>query len=158
MNLSKIVLPAIALPAALPLSAFVLILGTWAVSAAEPQPHLVIVTAEASPIESLTQSQLRRLFLGAPIKYKGRAVKPLRNASDPLLYEMMLQKIVFMSSENYENYLLARARQAGFQHPELLSNQENVIELLRQRPSAVTFLWADVAVKTRGIKVIQEIW
>jgi len=108
---------------------------------AEEPNSLILVTDKASGITSLTSSEIRRLFLGLPVRKNDRPLVPLINQSDPLLYQVFLQKVVFMSSQTYERHLLESVIQLGGQRPKIHNQQDALITDLHQHPGTVSFIW-----------------
>lgn len=118
--------------------------------------HLVLVSARQSPIQPLTQTEARRLFLGFPVNQHGRRIQPLINLSEPLLYEVFLQKVVFMSAPSYERRVLARTFQHGDARPLEFTAQEPLNAALKSQLSAITFMWEENIRSKPDFKVVYE--
>lgn len=119
---------------------------------------LVLVTAETSNVPALSPEQVRRLYLGAAVNGDSRTVVPLRNNSDSLLREVFLQKVVYLSEPMYERTLMTRLLAGKGARPQVYDNPNELIAALRATPNAVTYLWADTAAATQGIRIVAELW
>ncbi len=134
-----------------------LYVGNTAGMAAEAR-YLVLVSGALSNVPQLTPNEVRKLFLGVVLVKDGQRIEPLLNATEPLLNEVFLQKIIFMSGDNYQRQLNARIAATGDPRPQEYSDRWQLISALRTRPGSVSFMWnKDVRVQT-GLKVIQELW
>lgn len=133
-----------------------LCLSTYAV-AAEAR-YLVLVSGAASNIPQLMPSEVRKLFLGAPLIKDGQRIEPLLNVTDPALYQVFLHKIIFMSGDNYQRQLNTRIAATGDPRLRKYSDRGQLIGALRSRRGAVSFMWNKDARAQKGLKVIQELW
>ena len=119
---------------------------------------LVLVRSEQAAVPVLTEQEVRKLFLGEALIKDGQRVEGLRNSADSFLYEVFLQKIIFMSARNYERQLLSRVFRLGGQRPPLYDDRNELIAMLKSNPAAVTFMWEDEAKLIPGIKVSTLLW
>ena len=127
-------------------------------SAFAAERSLVLVRGEQATAPPLTGQEVRKLFLGEVLIKNGQRVQALRNLTDPFLYEVFLQKIIFMSARNYERQLLSRVFRLGGQRPPVYENFYEMIAVLKSNPVAVTFMWEDDAKSIPGIKVSTLLW
>ncbi len=129
--------------------------GQGAVAA---ERSLVLVRSEQASVPAPTEQEVRKLFLGEVLVKDNQRVQALRNLTDPFLYEVFLQKIVFMSAHNYERQLLSRVFRLGDQRPLVYEDLNELIAALKSNPAAVTFMWEDEAKTIPGIKVSTQLW
>lgn len=144
----------------IPLSALLLLLlsaGAPHGLAAE-QRRLVLVTASTAKITPLPPTEVRKLFLGLPVSQNSLHLEPLRNASDPLLNEVFLQQIMFMSAQSYDRQLISQVFRYGGHRPVSYSDVDALAAALRDLPGAVSYMWLASAQQIPGIKVLQELW
>ncbi|MDO9371260.1 MAG: hypothetical protein Q7U07_01525 [Gammaproteobacteria bacterium] len=120
--------------------------------------RMVLVSSDQLTLPPPSARDLRRLFLGVPIIKDGHTLVPLRNNTDPMLHEVFLQKIVFLSARNYEHHLLSQVFRLGGQRPELYSDMNELVSALKTRPGAVTYMWADTAQTLPGIRIVEDLW
>lgn len=137
----------------------VLIANTFALPlpAAEVR-RLVLVAGNTSPAVSLSQEEVRKLYLGVPVTKDGKTFLPLCNHTDKLAYEIFLQKVVFMSGPTYERALMSRLVRAAssFRPPEYATEQE-LLQAIASTPNTLTYMWADKA-EAAGLRIVMELW
>lgn len=120
--------------------------------------RLVLVTDRASGISSLSVSEIRRLFLGFPVTKADKQLTAVINQSETRLYQIFLQKVVFMSANVYELHLLRNVVQLGGQLPPTFKEQSTLADKLHQQPGTVSYMWqADVDAYPHLI-AIGELW
>ena len=120
--------------------------------------RLLLVCGIESEIPPLSHIEVRKLFLGLPVEKNGQQLKPLRNSSDPLLTEVFLQKIIFMSKRKYEGQLVARVFRMGGVRPQVYKKLDELVDVLQQSPVSVTYMWSDQLEQTTNLKLIGVLW
>lgn len=126
----------------------------WAIT----RHSLVLATSSASSIPSLTVQEARKLFLGVPLEKGGEHPVPLLNVSDPLIYEVFLQKVAFMSANAYESQTISVVFRLGGKRPESFNDLKNLVDALQQNPGTVTYLWEDQVMANQGLKAVNVLW
>lgn len=120
--------------------------------------RLVLVAGpESRPLE-LSMAEVRQLFLGYAVSRDDHEITAAINKSDELLYEVFLQKIVFMSSQTYERQLVSKVFRHGGQLPPTFGRSEELAEQLARRRGLVTFMWEDAARQLPNVTVVTELW
>ena len=135
-----------------------LLMGTPSLAANDSNRHLVLVTDASTGITALSTSEIHKLFLGLPIEKAGRPLEAAINHSDPFLYEIFLQKIVYMSSISYDRHLLSNVIQLGGRRPQVFNNTQSLISALKEKPGTVSVLWENDVKNTSDLTIIGEIW
>lgn len=120
--------------------------------------HAVLISAAGVPVAEFTNKELRLLYLGYSVTKNAQKFKPLINASDKVTYSGFLQKIIFMSENNYDRKLLTRIFRHGGERPRKFNKQNDLIENIKMNPNTVTFVRTDVATKLKGIQMVQRLW
>jgi type IV secretory pathway TrbD component len=120
--------------------------------------HLVLVTDSATGVTSLSTSEIHKLFLGLPIEKSGHSLEAAINRSDPFLYEIFLQKIVYMSSISYDRHLLSNVIQLGGQRPQVFNTTQSLISALKRKPGTVSVLWDSDLKNESDLMVLGEVW
>lgn len=138
------------------LSTIVILLGLIASGSYADSPELVIVCSSRSPATQMTAAEARRLFLGLPLQAGKQTLKPVRNVSDAHLNEVFLQRIMFMSAEDYERRIEARVNRSGGSRPPSYESLPGLIGTLQRDPLAVTYMWRREAGSGSGLKIIGE--
>lgn len=128
------------------------------VAAQQLQRQLVLVCGPDSNITSVSNEEARRIFLGIPTTINGQRLKPLRNASDDLIAEVFLQKVVFMSRRNYERQLLSRVFRLGGTRPPEYSDLEKLMTAILETPGALTYVWSDQVPAGSQLQIVGVLW
>ena len=119
---------------------------------------LVLATSTNSSMPALTVQEARKLFLGVPLEKGGEHPVPLLNISDPLIFEVFLQKVAFMSANAYESQTISVVFRLGGKRPESFNDLKNLVETLQQNPGTVTYLWEDQVRANQGLKSVNVLW
>lgn len=119
---------------------------------------LVLATSASSPLQPMSLQEARKVFLGVPLEKDGERIVPLLNNSDPITYEVFLQKVAFMSAKVYESQTVSIVFRLGGKRPEAYANIDDLVAALRQNRGAVTFLWEEQVKANQGIKTVSVLW
>lgn len=118
---------------------------------------LVLVTYVGNSDVRLTIPEIRRLYLGLPTAQDSHLVAII-NRTESLLYQVFLQKALFMSAPLYERQLLTNVvRRRGYRL-QLYEDQQELLHALRTQQNAVTYMWRDDIKPNSGMVVISVIW
>lgn len=120
--------------------------------------QLVLVTHQTTGVQTLTSEEIRRLFLGQPVTKQGKQLDVIINQSDPLLYQVFLQKIMFMSSQVYERRLLENVIQLGGRRPKVHHSQDALVADLHKSPGKISFIWNSKLRLYPALVVVGETW
>ena len=127
------------------------------IEAVPSRQTLVLAAAPGLDIPRLQPDEIRSLFMGAPVVKQGVRLRPLLNESDPLLREVFLQKVMFVSWKHYQRRLVEEAFRQGWPLPETVSNPHRLVRALALEPGAITYMWQDVAQQS-NVEVVQTLW
>lgn len=119
---------------------------------------LVLVSGTDLGGGQLTPNQLRRVFLGIPLSVNGQDIRALRNTSDPLLNEVFLQKVVYMSARRYERQLVSQTFRTGQIRPPRFDARSDLVQGLKSIPGSVSVMWERGARKDTDLHIIQVLW
>lgn len=122
------------------------------------EDQLVLVASKHSDITPLSQSEIRRLFLGKTITSNGFQLKPILNNTDEKVHDVFLQNIVFMTENSYRRHLLKRTVKYGDIQPLAASNIEAIVEEFNEDEDhyCISYMW--LSDLNENMKVIQTIW
>lgn len=135
-----------------------LAVGSPAAHAAEEVRTLVAVASERSALTAMKPADLRLAFLALPVSQGNARPRPVINQSSPLLYEVFLQKVVFLSSQHYQRQMVSHVFQRGGTRPTSVDDEQRLVELLHEDPQRISFMWAQDAQRYRGLKVVRVLW
>ncbi len=119
---------------------------------------LVLVAGAQSQLFEINNREVKLLFMGLPIIKQDERLEPLLNASNEVLYEVFLQKIIYMSAKNYERRLLTKMFRFGGRRPVKYFNLDELLKNLKLSPRAVSFMWEVEARKLVNVKIVRELW
>lgn len=122
------------------------------------EKKMVLVASSDIGNLDLSRSEVRQLFFGGATVKEGVQFEAVINDSDSLLYEVFLQKIVFMSARAYERKLISRVFRKGGRRvvfASSLASLENDLVANRRR---ISFMWEEDALALPGVTVIGELW
>lgn len=119
--------------------------------------ELVLVSSNTTDIKPQSLAAVRRTFLGIQNSNTLNG-KPIVNQSDPLLYQVFLQKVVYMSARHYERRLISNLFRSGDRRPPEIKDEQQLVVHLRQHRGTVSYMWANKARSSDGIKVVQVLW
>lgn len=119
---------------------------------------LVLVAARHSSIASMSAEDVRRLYLGVPLVSGDQSVKPLLNDTDPLLREIFMQQILFMSADAYQRQTISRTYRTGAPPPPTYTDMSELIKALKTDPRAVTYMLRSTAITAPDLKIIEQLW
>ncbi|MGD2160124.1 MAG: hypothetical protein PVG94_03000 [Gammaproteobacteria bacterium] len=140
-------------------SFILLCLGTiLCINSATAEHQLVLVADASSPLQHLNSLELRKIYLGFPVKRDGKLVKGLRNTHDEQLNEIFLQTVVAMSEKSYTRMLLSRALRHGIPRPAEFDDPDNLLNALSSNPYSVTYVWKETADRTSNVKILGILW
>jgi len=119
--------------------------------------ELVVVSSSATDYSPMSRFELRKLFLGYPVKQNGKTISAIRNTSDQRAYQIFLEKLIHLSAKNYERRLMAKTFKTGAANVPVADSLDNLIAELLQADSTLSFMWMDEVDAQYGVKVIQSI-
>lgn len=118
--------------------------------------RLVLVTNNLSSVPELTLKQIRQIYLGRALR--GVSITPLSNQTNDLLYEVFLQKVIFLSERDYEKRLITRTFQTGERRPIVHVKEHELLQTLSRQLGSVTFMWEETAARYPDIRVVKVLW
>jgi len=124
----------------------------------ERHQTLVLVVANDSLIKKLRPGLFRKLFLAVPVASNDQALVPLINTSDDFLYEVFLQKVVYMSKRHYERMLISKTFRTGRPRPARFSDNTELVKALNSTPGSVSVMWKRTARQEKSIRIVQVLW
>lgn len=135
----------------------VLLAAGNSVIAADRVKTLVIVSNTNVPIKKLSIGDIRKLYLGYPIKLDGQEIHPIINRSDPLLYIVFLQKIIFLSAPSYQRRLKAQMFQSGKRELPEIDNKNELKKCIKETKNTISFMWLET-MQNKTLDNTRKIW
>ena len=126
--------------------------------AAVAEREVVLVVAATSPLQSLDSLELRKIYLGFPVRRDGQTVSGLRNTGDEDLNRIFLQSVVAMSEKAYTRRLLSLPLRQGIPRPSSYDKADKLLTALNSDPYSVTYMWKDTASRLADVKTLRVLW
>ena len=137
---------------------FALALGaaaSWPTLAGEQR--LVLVASANSPAAKLSPAEVRRLYLGVPVVQDGHEIVPLCNSVEPIIHEVFLQRVLFMSARAYERQGSARIYRTGGNRIRDFASFKQLLDALANDPWSVTYMSLESASGMPSIKIVADL-
>lgn len=135
-----------------------LLLACCAAAQAETRQLVMVTATPELATAPLTTREIRKIYLGHAITKNGRRIVPLINRSDPLAYQVFLQKVLLMSGPSYERLLLARVFRGGGSRPARFDSPVQLTETLVAQPNTISYMWAVDTQNDPRLRTIIELW
>ena len=137
---------------------WIAVIGLLVAAPGQAADSLVIVVRADSPIENLSNLELRKIYLGIALRLDDEVIRGLRNVSDEMLDRIFLQNIVAMSERTYQRRLLTFTLRYGRPRPPEVSDSEELLARLSADPYAISYMWKADAEDRKEIKILRAIW
>lgn len=119
---------------------------------------VVFVASIDSPIETLTKTEGRKIYLGIGVMRNGQFIRPLRNLTSELVDQVFLQNVVGSTSSQYQRRLLSNLLQSGSIRPASFSVASELLDNLRADTMRVTYILIEDGELPPGLKILRVIW
>ena len=129
-----------------------------AIAHAETRRLVLVTGTQQLGHTTLSQREIRRVFLGQAVDKADYHITALINDSDPLLYQVFLQKVVYMSANAYERHLLSTVFRMGGTRPPTHMNVPSLVGALKEQTGTISYMWEQTARTTPGVTIIGELW
>jgi hypothetical protein len=120
--------------------------------------EVVLVVAATSPLNELGSLELRKIYLGFPVRREGEIIKGLRNTTDKSIDRIFLQTVVAMSERSYVRRLLTLTMQRGTPRPREYQNLADLQAALVSDPNSISYIWQEDAVRMPDVKILKVLW
>lgn len=118
----------------------------------------VLVVAESSLVQKTSVLEIRRIYLGLPASSENLINKPVINTSDRETLKSFLKNIMHMTEKGYQRKLIKRIFRQGSGRIIEVESVKDLVSYLENNLNDVSFMDKETANKTKGIKVVQELW
>lgn len=135
-----------------------ILLASMGLQAQSDLGDVVLVSAASGRIPSFSIKEIRMLFLGLPISKNEQKYTPVINITEDTLYDKFLQKIMFMSANNYDRQLVSIVFRKGGERPRKIRSKGQLITHLIDNPGTVTFIPESDASRSGKLQIIQKLW
>lgn len=129
----------------------------WGIATPSPALARELVLVGASPINYPVFSlfEVRKIFLGYPVKRQEAVINGIINYTDEKAYQVFLQKLIHLSAKNYERRLLSKTFRTGAPTVSKSDTLSDLKSKLLSDKTKVSVLWRDQLESNDGLIVIQ---
>jgi len=120
--------------------------------------ELVLVSSVNANYEPLSSFEVRKIFLGYPIKRGNASINAIRNKIDEDSYQIFLQKVIHLSARNYERRIMSKTFRTGTPAVGEIETLSALKDKLHRNEFNVSVMWLEDAQLDSSIKVIQRLW
>jgi len=120
--------------------------------------ELALVSSINANYQPLSSFEIRKIFLGYPIKRENTQLIAIRNTSDETSYQIFLQKVIHLSARNYERRLMSKTFRTGTPTVLEISSLTKLKDKLHSNEFNISVMWLEEALLDSKLKVIQILW
>jgi len=120
--------------------------------------ELALVSSINANYQPLSSFEIRKIFLGYPIKRENTQLIAIRNTSDETSYQIFLQKVIHLSARNYERRLMSKTFRTGTPTVLEISSLPKLKDKLHSNEFNISVMWLEEALLDSKLKVIQILW
>ena len=139
------------------LVAFVM-LSITAINPVYAQHEVYLIAAKGSGIETISNRDIRRIFLGLKSADSDRVNKPVINLSDRNVYEEFLKNVMHMTDGAYKRKIVKRIFRNGAEEIEELDRLDELNEHLISNIGDISFADQATVNKMHDIEVVKVLW
>lgn len=125
-----------------------------AVSVAAPAraEALAVVVSSKLDVDSLTEAQLRQIFLGEPVKAGGKKVIPLNLPPNSAARQAFDQAVLGMGPDEVPRFWVDQRIRGKASPPKTIPSSSTVVRLVEKLPGAIGYV--ELSEVTPGVRVI----
>jgi len=116
---------------------------------------IYIIANKNFPANSLTQKEIKQIYLDKKRYIKGAKLLPLNYTHNSKLRELFEKTILQKSRKNLEGYWL-KAHYKGHRPPKVLKSQDSVISYIKEIDTALGYVDTNIS-KSKEIKLLLEV-
>ena len=138
--------------------ATVMLLYTLSVGQVYAEQKVVLIAAKESGIESVSNRDLRRIFLGLKSADSTMVKKPVINKYDREIYEDFLKNVMHMTEGSYKRKLVKRIFRNGSEEIKEIDSLKALNDHLLKNVGDISFVDHSALEKMHDIEVVKVLW
>ena len=119
---------------------------------------VVLIAAEGSGIESISNRDIRRIFLGLKSADSEQINKPVLNLYDRTVYEEFLKNVMHMTEGAYKRKIVKRIFRHGTEEIKEVDMLDELNEHLTDNVGDISFVEQAALDKMHGVEVVKVLW
>ena len=140
---------------------FLLVIAMLMIAGNKPcyaEDKVVLIAAKGSGIESISNRDIRRVFLGLKSADSDFVNKPVINLYNRELYEDFLKNVMHMTEGTYKRKIVKRIFRNGTEEIKEVKMLNELNKHLTSNIGDISFVYNDVAEKMHDIEVVKVLW
>lgn len=118
---------------------------------------LIFVVSSESPLQVLSSEDIQHIYLGKKRVVAGFPVSAVDHSESEPIKQAFLQRIMHMPHAQYREQLMRRRFQEGAVTPKFVATADEALNLARETPGAISYVYESDAGSLRGLKVVATI-
>lgn len=118
--------------------------------------ELVIIANKDYPLNSISASVVKNIYLGEKTAEGGVKIKPMEQR-DEAIKKRFIEKIMGSSVDGYKAYWIKKFFQEGVTPPTAKGTPSEIIQAISQTSGAIGYVWEDDLKDASGVKTLLKI-
>ena len=118
--------------------------------------ELVIIANKDYPLNSISASVVKNIYLGEKTAEGGVKIKPMEQR-DEAIKKRFIEKIMGSSVDGYKAYWIKKFFQEGVTPPTAKGTPSEIIQAISQTSGAIGYVWEDDLKDDSGVKTLLKI-
>jgi len=118
--------------------------------------ELAIIANKDYPLNSISASAVKDIYLGEKTSEGGVKIKPMEQ-KDEAIKKRFIEKVMGSTVDGYKAYWIKKFFQEGVTPPTSKGSPVEMIQAISQTGGSVGYVWADEVKGDSGVKVLLKI-
>ncbi|HET8759934.1 MAG TPA: hypothetical protein VFN94_02630 [Nitrospiria bacterium] len=118
---------------------------------------LVFVASSETPVQSLKTDEILNIYLGKQRVANGFPVSAIDHSETETIKRTFLERVMRMTHAQYREQLMRRRFQEGAVTPKFVTSADEALNVARETPGAIAYVYESDAGTLRGLKVLATI-
>ena len=118
--------------------------------------ELAIIANKDYPLNSISASAVKDIYLGEKTSEGGVKIKPMEQ-KDEAIKKRFIEKVMGSTVDGYKAYWIKKFFQEGVTPPTSKGSPVEMIQVISQTVGSVGYVWADEVKGDSGVKVLLKI-
>jgi len=122
------------------------------------EDKVVLIAAKGAGIKSISNRDIRRVFLGLKSADSELVNKPVINLYNRKLYEDFLKNVMYMTEGTYKRKIVKRIFRNGTEEIKEIEKLNELNKHLTSNIGDISFVYSDTVEKMHNIEVVKVLW
>lgn len=122
------------------------------------EDKVVLIAAKGAGIKSISNRDIRRVFLGLKSADSELVNKPVINLYNRKLYEDFLKNVMYMTEGTYKRKIVKRIFRNGTEEIKEIEKLNELNKHLTSNIGDISFVYSDTVDKMHNIEVVKVLW